>query len=56
MIVMGAYLKLNPILKMENIHRGLEKSLPKRHHHMIAINEEAIDVGMKKVNIVNSLD
>jgi 2-oxoglutarate ferredoxin oxidoreductase subunit gamma len=49
MIVMGAYLKLHPIVKMENIHKGLEKSLPSRHHNMIPMNEEAIQVGMNKV-------
>ncbi len=53
MIVMGAYLKIHPIVKMENVHRGLEKSLPRRHHHMIPLNEDAIRVGMEKVQIVN---
>ncbi len=55
MIVMGAYLKLHPLVKMENVHRGLEKSLPKRHHHLIPLNEDAIQVGMQKVKKVNTL-
>lgn len=56
MIVMGAYLKLHPIVKMENIHKGLEKSLPVRNHNLIPINEAAIQVGMNKVNIIQNLN
>ncbi len=55
MIVMGAYLKIHPIVKMENVNRGLQKSLPRRHHHMIPLNEEAIRVGMEKVQIINEV-
>jgi len=55
MVIMGAYLKLHPIVKMENVHRGLEKSLPERHHHLIPLNEEAIKVGMEKVIVVNEI-
>jgi 2-oxoglutarate ferredoxin oxidoreductase subunit gamma len=49
MIILGAYLKIKPIVKMENVIKGLKKSLPERHHHLIPINEEAIHVGMEKV-------
>ena len=49
MIVLGAYLKLKPIVKMENVLKGLRKSLPERHHHLIPMNEEAIEVGLEKV-------
>ena len=54
MIVLGAYLKLNPVVEMESVHKGLEKSLPERHHHLIPLNEKAIQVGMGKVKIVHS--
>lgn len=50
MIVLGAFLKLKPIVKMENIEKGLMKSLPERHHSLIPLNIEAIEVGMNKVN------
>ena len=49
MIVLGAYLKLKPIVKMENVIAGLKKSLPERHHHMIPMNEEAITRGIEIV-------
>ena len=55
MIVMGAFLKLHPIVDMKNIRKGLEKSLPERHHHLIPLNEKAIKVGMEKVVVINEI-
>ncbi|HPG33342.1 MAG: 2-oxoacid:acceptor oxidoreductase family protein [Lentimicrobiaceae bacterium] len=45
MVVLGGYLKLKPIVQPEYIRKGLEKSLPKRHHGMIPENEKAIAKG-----------
>ncbi|WP_430809778.1 MULTISPECIES: 2-oxoacid:acceptor oxidoreductase family protein [unclassified Carboxylicivirga] len=55
MIVLGAYLKVKPLVKMENVIAGLKKSLPERHHHLIPMNEKAIDQGaqiIKEVSLV----
>jgi len=49
MVVLGAYLSRKPIVTMENVIRGLKKSLPERNHHLIPLNEKAIKVGMEKV-------
>ncbi|HBS87994.1 MAG: 2-oxoglutarate ferredoxin oxidoreductase subunit gamma [Bacteroidetes bacterium GWF2_38_335] len=49
MIVLGAFLKLKPIVKMDNVIKGLKKSLPTRHHNLIPINEQAITKGMEVV-------
>lgn len=49
MIVLGAYLKVKPIVKIENVVRGLKKSLPERYHKLIPLNEDAIAMGMKNV-------
>ncbi len=49
MIVLGAFLKVKPVVKMENVIKGLKKSLPERHHHLIPMNEEAINKGMEIV-------
>ncbi len=49
MIVLGAFLKVKPIVKMENVIKGLEKSLPARHHNLIPMNQEAIQRGMEIV-------
>ena len=49
MIVLGAYLKIKPIVKMENVIAGLKKSLPQRHHGMIPENQAAIERGLASV-------
>lgn len=50
MIVMGGYLKIKPIVKMESVIAGLKKSLPERHHHLIPMNEKAITRGMEIID------
>jgi 2-oxoglutarate ferredoxin oxidoreductase subunit gamma len=47
MIVLGAYLKIKPIVKLENVIRGLKKSLPERYHKLIPMNEDALNKGME---------
>lgn len=45
MIVLGGFLKLKPIIDMENITKGLKKVLPDRYHNLIPLNLEAIERG-----------
>ncbi|HNW70764.1 MAG TPA: 2-oxoacid:acceptor oxidoreductase family protein [Bacteroidales bacterium] len=52
MMVLGAYLKIKPIISAEFIRKGLEKSLPARHHGMIPDNEKAIEIGKKIIQEV----
>jgi len=52
MIVLGGFLKVKPILKTENVLKGLKKSLPERYHHLIPLNEEAIKRGMEIIQKV----
>lgn len=49
MIILGALLKLNPIVSVESVMQGLKKSLPERHHHLLPANREAITRGMELV-------
>jgi len=49
MIVLGGFLKYKPIVQNEFIRKGLEKSLPPRHHNLIPDNEKAIEVGKEIV-------
>ena len=49
MIVLGAYLKKRPVVTDENVVKGLKKSIPERHHHLIPMNEQAIAVGKEKI-------
>ena len=45
MIVLGAYLKVRPVVSLENVMKGLAKSIPARHHNLLPLNEEAIKIG-----------
>ncbi|MCK9219020.1 MAG: 2-oxoacid:acceptor oxidoreductase family protein [Bacteroidales bacterium] len=52
MIVLGGFLKLKPLVSPEYLHKGLEKSLPERHHKLIPENEKAVEIGMKLLKAV----
>lgn len=49
MVVLGAYLKVRPILNSDDIVAALKKSLPERHHNLIPMNEKAILKGMELI-------
>ena len=49
MIVLGSLLKIKSIVPIESIIKGLKKTLPDRHHHLIPMNEAAINRGMDLV-------
>ena len=53
MIILGGLLKIRPIVQIENVLKGLKKSLPERHHHLIPQNKEAINVGMSLIEKYN---
>ncbi len=46
MVVMGALLEaMTYKLPMENVMKGLKKSLPERHHGLLPLNRQAIEKG-----------
>ncbi|MBE0674441.1 MAG: 2-oxoacid:acceptor oxidoreductase family protein [Bacteroidales bacterium] len=47
MVVLGGYMKIKPMIKMENVVKGLKKSLPERYHNLIPLNEKAVHRGME---------
>lgn len=49
MIVLGAYLKIKPVVSIENVLAGLKKAHPERHWNLIPLNEEALKKGMSLV-------
>lgn len=49
MIILGAFLKIKPIVKMDNVEKGLAKSLPERYHKLIPLNLDAIQRGQDAV-------
>lgn len=53
MIVLGGYLKVKDLFKLENVIKGLKKSLPERYHHMLPANEKAIYRGLEIIKEVN---
>jgi 2-oxoglutarate ferredoxin oxidoreductase subunit gamma len=52
MIVLGGFLKVKPIIKLENVVKGLKKSLPERYHNLIPVNEKALVRGMEIIRKV----
>lgn len=55
MLVLGAFLKLKPLVNMENVMKGLKKSLPERHHGMLPMNEKAIIRGQEILKEVQKI-
>lgn len=51
MLLLGALLRLVPMVPVDAIVKGLEKTLPARHHNLIPLNREAILRGEQLVNI-----
>lgn len=45
-LVLGALVKINHIVKKESLVVALKESLPERYHHLIPLNEKAIELGM----------
>ncbi len=56
MIVIGGFLKIKPIIDMENVIKGLQKVLPERYHHLIPLNEDAIRKGMEIITVEHQLN
>ena len=46
MIGLGALLSLRPVVTIENVIKGLKKTLPERHWDTLPQNEEALRCGM----------
>ena len=49
MIVLGALLKVKPMVSIESVIKALKKTLPERHHHLIPMNEKALKMGMSLI-------
>jgi len=49
MMVLGAYLKVKPLISFDDVMNGLTKSLPARHHKLLPINEKALHLGAEMI-------
>jgi 2-oxoglutarate ferredoxin oxidoreductase subunit gamma len=54
-IVLGGFLKVRPIIKLENVIKGLKKSLPERYHNLIPVNEQALHRGQEIIRKVEAV-
>jgi 2-oxoglutarate ferredoxin oxidoreductase subunit gamma len=49
MVILGGVLKVRPIVEIGNVLKGLKKTLPERHHHLIPMNEKALEAGARLI-------
>ena len=49
MVLLGALIKARPLVDVDDVMRGLKKTLPERHHHLLPLNKDAILKGMELV-------
>jgi 2-oxoglutarate ferredoxin oxidoreductase subunit gamma len=53
MIVLGGFIKVRPFIRLENVIKGLKKSLPERYHSLIPMNEKALIRGEEIIREVH---
>lgn len=44
-MVLGGFLKVRPVVTLENVYKGIKKSLPERAWKTLPANEEAVRIG-----------
>ncbi|MCH5246007.1 MAG: 2-oxoacid:acceptor oxidoreductase family protein [Muribaculaceae bacterium] len=49
MLLLGALLGVRNLVPIESVMKGLKKTLPERHHHLLDLNREAINRGLSLV-------
>ncbi len=49
MVLLGALLKSRDLVPIDAVMKGLKKTLPERHHHLLPLNHDAILKGMELV-------
>lgn len=47
MVLLGALIKVRPLVGVEGVMKGLKKTLPERLHHLLPVNKEAIMRGLE---------
>ena len=49
MIMLGAYLHLNPVVEIDSVLEALKKVLPQKYHYLLPLNEQALIRGEELV-------
>ena len=55
MIILGGFLKIKPVVNVEFVEKGLQKSLPERHHGLIPDNLKAVEFGKEIAKPINEV-
>ncbi len=42
LVMLGAYLHLNPVVGLDSVMESLKKVLPEKYHHLLPLNERAL--------------
>lgn len=50
MIILGAYLHLKPVVSLESVMEALKKVLPEKYHHLLPLNEQALEKGEQLIH------
>ena len=49
MIILGAYLHLKPVVSIDSVLEALKKVLPEKYHHLLPVNQLALEKGEEMV-------
>jgi 2-oxoglutarate ferredoxin oxidoreductase subunit gamma len=49
MVILGALLEKTNVVSPDSVMKALEEHLPKRHHHLLPLNRQALDAGAAAV-------
>ncbi|MFN8689373.1 MAG: 2-oxoacid:acceptor oxidoreductase family protein [Cyclobacteriaceae bacterium] len=55
MIMLGAYLQLRPVVKIESVMQALAEVLPEKYHHLLDLNRQALELGAISVEFQREL-
>lgn len=53
-IVLGGFLKIKPVVSIDNVMKGIKQSLPERYHNLVPMNEKALERGHQIVTQISS--
>lgn len=52
-VMLGAFLKVNPVVKTASVLECLKKVFPVKKHHLIPLNEQAMAMGAKQIKSIS---
>lgn len=50
MIMLGVYLEVKPVVKIESVLKALKNVLPEKYHNLLPLNKEALELGKTLAN------